>query len=141
MLSSSHQSYFIGCFISAIFLTSKIGVALNVHYCGGYIQEIALAWNVEGCGISLEKSQDTHQGKEVTKNHCCQDKTVFIQNNEPQKTTDSDLLITYFAVPRYNSFTFDLSKIICPKAVFVKPKCLFFKEKIFLLHHSLVFYG
>ena len=67
-----------------IFLTSKIGVALNVHYCGGHIQEIALAWNVEGCGISLEKSHDTRKGK-VTKKHCCQDKTVFIQNNEPQK--------------------------------------------------------
>ena len=32
-----------------IFLTSKIWVALNVHYCGGHIQEIALAWNAEGC--------------------------------------------------------------------------------------------
>ena len=128
-------------FFVLIFLISKIGVALNVHYCGGYIQEIALAWNVEGCGISLEKSQDTHQGKEVTKNHCCQDKTVFIQNNEPQKTTDSELLITYFAVLRYNTFTFDLSKIIFSKTVFVKPKNTVFKEKIFLLNHSLIYYG
>ena len=128
-------------FFVLIFLISKIGVALNVHYCGGYIQEIALAWNVEGCGISLEKSQDTHQGKEVTKNNCCQDKTVFIQNNEPQKTTDSELQVTYFAVQQYNTYTFDLSKIIFPKAVFVKPKHLVLKEKIYLLHHSLIFYG
>ena len=69
-------------FFVLIFLTSKIGVALNVHYCGGHIQEIALAWNVEGCGISFEKSQDTHQSQEVTKKHCCQDKTVFIQNQK-----------------------------------------------------------
>ena len=128
-------------FFVLIFLISKIGVALNVHYCGGYIQEIALAWNVAGCEIPLEKSQDTHQGKEVTKNHCCQDKTVFIQNNEPQKTTDSELQVTYFGVQQHNTCTFDLSKIIFPKAVFVKPKCLFFKEKKFLLHHSLIFYG
>ena len=128
-------------FFSLIFLTSKIGVALNVHYCGGHIQEIALAWNVEGCGISLEKSQDTHQGIKVTKNHCCQDKTVFIQNNEPQKTIDSDLQVTYFVVKQYNTCTFDLSKIIFSKAVFVKPKCLVFREKIFLLHHSFIFYG
>ena len=128
-------------FFVLIFLTSKIGVALNVHYCGGHIQEIALAWNVEGCGISLEKSQDTHQGLEVTKKHCCQDKTVFIQNNEPQKTTDSELQVTYFAIQQYNTCSFDLSKIIFPKAVFVKPKHLVFKEKIFLLHHSLIFYG
>ncbi len=128
-------------FFVLIFLTSKIGVALNVHYCGGHIQEIALAWNVEGCGISLEKSQDTHQSQEVTKKHCCQDKTVFIQNNEPQKTSDSELQVTYFEAQQHNTCTFDLSKIICPKAVFVKPKCLFFIDKIFLVHHSLIFYG
>ncbi|MEC8636588.1 MAG: hypothetical protein VXX99_04205 [Bacteroidota bacterium] len=128
-------------FIVLIFLTSKIGVALNVHYCGGHIQEIALAWNVEGCGISLEKSHDTHQGLKVTKNHCCQDKTVFIQNNEPQKTIDSDLQVTYFEDKQYNTCTFDLSKIILSKAVFVKPKHLIFREKIFLLYHSFIFYG
>ena len=128
-------------FFVLIFLISKIGVALNVHYCGGHIQEIALAWNVEGCGISLEKSQDTRQSQEVTKKHCCQDKTVFIQNNEPQKTTDSELQVTDFVVQQYKTCTFDLSKIIFPKAVFVKPKCIFFKEKKFLLHHSLIFYG
>jgi len=128
-------------FFVLIFLTSKIGVALNVHYCGGHIQEIALAWNVEGCGISLEKSQGTHQGLEFTKKHCCQDKTIFIQNNEPQKNSDSDLHVTYFAIQQYNTCSFDLSKIIFPKAVFVKPKHLVFEEKIFLLHHSLIFYG
>ena len=128
-------------FFALIFLTSKIGLALNIHYCGGHIQEIALAWNVEGCGISLEKSQDIHQGLEVTKKHCCQDKTVFIQNNEPQKTSDSELQVTYFAIQQYNTISFDLSKIILPKAVFLKPKHLVFKEKIFLLNHSLIFYG
>ena len=128
-------------FFVLIFLTSKIGVALNVHYCGGHIQEIALAWNVEGCGISLEKSQDTHQGLEVTKKQCCHDKTVFIQNNEPHKTSDFELQVTYFAIQQHITCFFDLSKIIFPKAVFVKPKHLAFKEKIFLLHHSLIFYG
>tara|TARA_B100001057_G_C22510629_1_gene817717 strand:- start:113 stop:526 length:414 start_codon:yes stop_codon:yes gene_type:complete len=128
-------------FFALIFLTSKIGVALNVHYCCGHIQEIAMAWNVEGCGISLEKSQDTHQGPEVTKKHCCQDKTVFIQNNEPQKTSDSELQFTYFAIQQYNTLSFDLSKIIFHKTVFVKPKHLDFKEKIFLLNHSFIFYG
>ena len=115
-------------------------MALNVHYCGGHIQEIALAWNVEGVNF-FGKSQDTHQGQEVTKNHCCQDKTVFIQNNEPQRTTDYELQATYFAIPKSNTCTFDLSKIIFPKVDFVKPKYLVFKEKIYLEHHSLIFYG
>ena len=128
-------------FFVLIFLTSKIGVALNVHYCSGYIQEIALAWNVGGCEMSLVKSHDNRQGLKVTKNHCCQDKTVFIQNNEPQRTTDYELQASYFAIPQSNRCTFDLSKIIFPKVGFVKPKYLVFKEKIYLQHHRLIFYG
>ena len=111
-------------FFVLIFLTSKIGVALNVHYCGGHIQEIALAWNVEGVEFFGKKSRHPSRPRGYKK-HCCQDKTVFIQNNEPQKTTDSELQVTYFAVQQHNTCTFDLSKIIFPKAVFVKPKYLF----------------
>ena len=48
-------------FFILIFLTSKIGMALNVHYCGGHIEEIALAWNAHGCKMSMEKSHDHHQ--------------------------------------------------------------------------------
>ena len=128
-------------FFSLIFLTSKIGVALNIHYCGGYIYEIALGWNAESCEMCLKKSQDTNLGLKVSNNHCCQDETIFIQNNEPQKTINSEFQITSFEVPKYLTFTFDFSKIIFPKTVFVKPKHNVFKEKIFLLHHSLIYYG
>jgi hypothetical protein len=127
-------------FFILIFLTSKIGVALNVHYCGGHIQEISLAWNIEGCGMSTEKSKDTHQDVNFTKNHCCQDKTVFIQNNEPQKTGDFELQTSYFPVPKSITYFFDLSKINLKK-FFAKPNHLVFREKIYLLNHSLIFYG
>ena len=55
-----------------IFLTSKVGLALNVHYCGENIAEIVLVWSAEGCEMSSEKSHDNHQDSTVKKNHCCQ---------------------------------------------------------------------
>jgi hypothetical protein len=114
---------------------------LNVHYCGGHIEEIALAWNAEGCEMSVEKAQDSHQGLKLTKNHCCKDQTIFIQNNEPQKTADYELQLAFFGILSNKSLKFDASKIILLKTVFTPLKFLVPRNKIFLLHQSLIFYG
>ena len=128
-------------FFALIFLTSKIGLALNVHYCEGHIEEIALAWNAEGCEMSVEKAQDSYQGLKLTKNHCCKDQTIFIQNNEPQKTADYELQLAFFGILSNKSFQFDTSKIILLKTVFTSLKFLVPRNKFFLLHQSLIFYG
>ncbi len=126
-------------FFILIFLTSKIGMALNVHYCGGHIEEIALAWNAHGCKMSMEKSQD-HQGGKVSKNHCCQDETIFIQNNHPQKSVNDDFQISGFVIPLCTTTSFKTTKAIFLKEVFTQP-FLVPKNKTFLLNQSLIFYG
>ena len=127
--------------LTLIFLTSKIGLAINVHYCGGHIEEIALAWNAEGCEMSAQKVQETRQDYKFTKNHCCKDQTIFIQNNEPQKTADYELHFAFFGISPNKPFQFDASKMILLKTVFTPPKFLVPKNKIFLLYQSLIFYG
>lgn len=128
-------------FFALIFLTSKIGLALNVHYCGGHIVEIVLAWNAEGCGMPSEKSQDSRQGFNLEKNHCCQDQTIFIQNNEPQQNTDYEIQLGYIGILPNDPFQFEASKTIFLKTVFTQPKPQVPRNKIFLLHQSLIFYG
>lgn len=128
-------------FFILIFLTSKVGLALNVHYCGDHIAEISVVWNVDGCGMSSEKSHDKHQDSKVKKNHCCHDELIYIQNNEPQKTTDLEFQVALFAVPHSNFYFSIDSKTHSPKAVSVKPLLVLPKRKIFLLYHSLVFYS
>ena len=128
-------------FFVLIFLTSKIGLALNVHYCGGHIEEIVLAWNAEGCGMSMEKSQDDHQDVNITKNSCCQDETIFIQNNQPQKTVNDEFQINTLAIPQDNSVSLNTIKTILPKEVFTRSGFFVPKNKIFLLNQSLIFYG
>jgi len=128
-------------FIVLIFLTSKIGLALNVHYCGGHIEEIVLAWNAAGCGMPMEKSQDDNQDVNITKNRCCQDETIFIQNNQPQKTVNDEFQINTLAIPQDNSVSLNTIKTILPKEVFTRSGFFVPKNKIFLLNQSLIFYG
>jgi hypothetical protein len=80
-------------FFALIFLTSKIGVALNVHYCGGYIEGIVLAWNAVGCGMPLEKSQDSHQGFNFKKSTAVRIKPFLSKTMNPNK-----ILITKFSL-------------------------------------------
>ena len=39
-------------FFVLILLISKVGMALNVHYCGGQISEISMAWDAEKCQMN-----------------------------------------------------------------------------------------
>jgi len=128
-------------FFSLIFLTSKIGLALNVHYCSGHIEEIALAWNADGCEMSMEKGQDLNLDVTFAKNHCCQDETIFIQNNHPQKTVNDDFQISTLAIPNCTETSFNAIKIIPFEEVFAHSNFLVPKNKIFLLNQSFIFYG
>lgn len=128
-------------FFILIFLTSKVGLALNIHYCGGHIAEITLAWNVEGCGMPLEKNQHESTDFSVKKNHCCQDQSIFIQNNEPHKSTDSEFHFFPFLTPknRFNKST--ILELSFQQSFYIRPQPVIPKNKIFLIYQSLVFYG
>ena len=128
-------------FFVLIFLTSKVGLALNVHYCRGHIAEIALAWNVQGCGMSSEKSEDKSQAISLLKKHCCADETIFIQNNKPQKSSDDDFKISSFFISINDLYSFGNINITFSNILYVRSKFLISKRKIYLLHQRLIFYG
>jgi hypothetical protein len=89
----------------------------------------------------LEKSQDSHQGFNFKKKHCCQDQTIFIQNNEPQQNIDHEIQLEYIGFSSNKPFQFKASKTIFLKTVFTQPKPRVSREKIFLLYQSFIFYG
>ena len=128
-------------FFVLIFLASKVGLALNVHYCGGHIAEIELAWKVEGCGMFSEKIEDKDQAISILKKHCCTDETIFIQNNEPQKPADSDFKISSLFISINDLYFIDNININFPKILYLSSKCLIPKKKIYLLNQCLIFYG
>ena len=124
-----------------IFLASKVGLALNVHYCGGHIAEIELAWKVEGCGMFSEKIEDKDQAISILKKHCCADETIFIQNNEPQKSNDSYFNISSFFILINDLYSFNDINIIFPDILYIRSKYVIPKRKIYLLNERLIFYG
>ena len=126
-------------FFIIVLLTSKVGLALNVHYCGGQIAEISMAWEVEGC--QMAHLSDDQQIFEIKKSHCCDDETVFIQNNTPQKVFDFNYdLNTPISLEKQQNFVL-FKKFHLQKNIPLSSSCFIRKSKIFLLNSAFVFYG
>ena len=92
-------------FFILILLTSKVGLAINVHYCCGQISEISMAWDAEGC----QMQPITDNSGFVIKNHCCNNQSLYIQNNTPQKIVDLSFDLN-FPILNYDEKGFFLRK-------------------------------
>tara|TARA_B100000927_G_scaffold284406_1_gene273277 strand:- start:63 stop:467 length:405 start_codon:yes stop_codon:yes gene_type:complete len=125
-------------FFIIILITSKVGLAINVHYCCGKILEISMAWDAKGC--QTQPITD-HLGFIVKKNHCCDNERVYVQNNTPQKIVDLsyDLnlpILNYDEKGFFFTEEIYLNQKTNPRNHFLIPK-----GKIFLFNSALVFYG
>ena len=125
-------------FFIIILLTSKVGLAINVHYCCGQISEISLAWDAKGC--QMQPISD-HLGFVVKENHCCNNERVYVQNNTPQKIIDLSYnvnlpVLNYDEKGFFFTEEFNLNQKKILRTHFLIPKC-----KIFLTNSSLIFYG
>ena len=125
-------------FFILILLTSKVGLAINVHYCCGQISEISLAWDAKGC--QMQPISD-HLGFVVKENHCCNNERVYVQNNTPQKIVDLSYdvnlpILNYDEKGFFFKEEFNLNQKKILRTHFLVPK-----SKIFLTNSSLIFYG
>ena len=130
--------YFKSIFFIIILLTSKVGLAINVHYCCGQISEISLAWDAKGC--QMQPISD-HLGLVVKENHCCNNERVYVQNNTPQKIVDLSYdvnlsILNYDEKGFFFTVEFNLNQKKILRTHFLIPK-----NKIFLTNSSLIFYG
>ena len=64
---------YIHVILATLILVSNIGLAFNVHYCGGSIASISLV------SFSKEIRSKDCCGKEIEKSSCCKDKKVQFQ--------------------------------------------------------------
>jgi len=125
-------------FFIIILITSKVGLAINVHYCCGKILEISMAWDAKGC--QMQPITD-HLGFVVKKNHCCNNERVYVQNNTPQKIVDLSYDLN-LPILNYDEKGFFFTEEIYlnqkknPRNHFLIPK-----GKIFLFNSALIFYG
>lgn len=69
-----------------LFLQSKIGMAFNVHYCGGHIAKISWSFDAIGCGMEKSKASPTSP-VQLQQKTCCNDDLIIAQNDSDQTTT------------------------------------------------------
>lgn len=96
----------ISIFLAVLLLVSNVGLAFNVHYCGGEVASVSLNSTLS----SLQTEKDCCEKKVVSeKNSCCKDKKIVFQ-----KKTDNGIvksfsfqLDTVFIAPEFHPIVFE----------------------------------
>lgn len=137
-----NKKQYVSLILALLLMSTRIGFAINVHYCGHQIAEISLAYNPFGCGMEIDLDKRLPKHTNFSKTPCCKDQILLLQNNEPQKfEIDSNLDLfgiekeihskSLFEVPiSFSNIAFKIKYTIPPP-----------KNKIFLLNHSFIIYG
>jgi hypothetical protein len=73
-------------------LATRVGYALNVHYCEDKIAKISLAYNSSNCNMESNFDPKVNSENEFTKKSCCEDVIQLFQNHEPQKIDQENFL-------------------------------------------------
>jgi hypothetical protein len=128
--------------LATLILGTRVGFALNIHYCENTIAEISIAYNPQNCGMENEEESQTEHKTSFSKKSCCEDKVFLFQNQEPQKHQteflSQEVLFTKNALTPIETLQqLDITEIEkfsiwCPPIV---------SKKLFLIHQSFVFYG
>jgi hypothetical protein len=94
----------IGVLLAILILVSNVGLAFNVHYCGGKLASISLNADIP----ELQKEGDCCLKKAIKKESCCKDKKIVFQKKAIDKVfkSFSFQLDATFIVPEYQSTFF-----------------------------------
>jgi hypothetical protein len=94
----------ISIFLAVLLLVSNVGLAFNVHYCGGEIASVSLNSTLP----SLKSEKGCCGAKTSKKDSCCKDRKIVVQ-----KKTDNVIVKSFslqfdyaFVVPEYNHIVF-----------------------------------
>ena len=134
----------VSLFLTLIILTTRVGYALNVHYCDDKIAKISLAYNSSNCGMESNFDSKPNPGDKLTKKSCCEDEIQLFQNHEPQKVgqEDSEKVTIVKNIPLRRSNFKTLKSNLLTKAYLFNSLSPPTKTcKLFLKNNSLIFYG
>lgn len=85
------------------FLQSKIGVAINVHYCGKHIAEISWAFDAKGCGME-KVDLSLCDSDQLTQKSCCADDVIIAQNDSDQTKVEGQKPLLFATTNQRSSF-------------------------------------
>ena len=131
-------------FLALAILGTRIGYALNIHYCKDKIAKISLAYSPSGCNMDSNFDPRANLENEFTKKSCCEDDIQLFQNHEPQKIDQENFLkITIIENVFFRDSNFKTLKLhLLSKAYLFNSLSPPAKTcKLFLKNNSFIFYG
>ncbi len=126
-----------GLFLAFLLLVSNVGLAFNVHYCGGEIASVSVK------PIAYQKAEKSCCSKKVEKEEsCCKDKVVNFQ-----KKSDNTVLKVfsidspfYFIIKESQTFVFS-SEANLKSAQATSYFCASNAPPLFKLYSQYIFYA
>ena len=126
-----------GLFLAFLLLVSNVGLAFNVHYCGGEIASVSVK------PIAYQKAEKSCCSKKVEKEEsCCKDKVVNFQ-----KKSDNTVLKVfsiyspiYFIIKESQTFVFS-SEANLKSAQATSYFCAANAPPLFKLYSQYIFYA
>lgn len=126
-----------GLFLAFLLLVSNVGLAFNVHYCGGEIASVSVK------PIAYQKAEKSCCSKKVEKEEsCCKDKVVNFQkksDNTVLKVFSIDSPI-YFIIKESQTFVFS-SEANLKSAQATSYFCAANAPPLFKLYSQYIFYA
>ena len=132
---------FFSLILALLVFGTRVGFALNIHYCDQEIASISLANNPIDCGMQGE-TRNQGEGIKVSKSLCCKDQVTLFQNHEPQKTdTVTKIECVTEKLFAVSIASVELEAFLMPsiKTNWGPPPRS--KKNLFTLYHSFIFYG
>ena len=134
----------VSLFLTLIILTTRVGYALNVHYCDDKIAKISLAYSSSNCGMESNFDSKLNPLDKLAKKSCCEDEIQLFQNHEPQKIDLEDFLKVAIIknIPlRHLDIKTLKSHFLSKLYIFNPPSPPTKTCKLFLKNNSFIFYG
>ena len=131
-------------FLALAILGTRVGYALNIHYCKDKIAKISLAYSPSDCNMDSNFDPKASSENEFTKKSCCEDDIQLFQNHEPQKIDQENFLkITIIENVFFRDSDFKtLKSNLLSKAYLFNSLSPPTKTcKLFLKNNSFIFYG
>ena len=134
----------VSLFLTLTILGTRVGYALNIHYCKEKIAKISLAYNSSNCNMESNFDPNAYSENEFTKKSCCEDDIQLFQNHEPQKIDQANFLkITVNENVFFRDSDFKTLKLyLLSKAYLLNSLSPPTRTcKLFLKNNSFIFYG
>jgi len=132
---------FLSILLASLLLGTRVGFALNVHYCGDHISKVSLAYSPENCGMEKGKETQIPNALKFSKKSCCEDDVLLFQNHEPQnkhpEVQPKDAPLFVQATVPVNKIENRVLPFVFKPIHWIPPPR---PNKLFLLQHTLVFY-